>query len=129
MAKERKYYDQGKVLKLWEAGKSIKEIAEAMKPIARIYVHRLLSTKFKVEYQAGVKARDAAKPGGQEGSQVMSQPHHIAEADWRRISNELRTRNLLAGPPRPTPFENAVHSPQCLFQGILSRSEWELVAR
>jgi hypothetical protein len=35
----------------------------------------------------------------------MSRPHHVAEVDWRRISNELRTRNLLAGPPRPTPFE------------------------
>lgn len=68
MAKERKHYDQGKVLKLWEAGKSIREIAEAMKPISRIYVHRLLSTKFKAEYQAGVKARDAAKLAAKKGA-------------------------------------------------------------
>jgi hypothetical protein len=59
--KDRKPYDQARVLELWTKGKSIAEIAAAMSPISRIYVHRLLSTKFKTEYQAGVKARDAAK--------------------------------------------------------------------
>jgi hypothetical protein len=60
MAKERKPYDQGKVLKLWEAGKSIKQIAEAV-GCSRVYAHRLLSTKFKAQYQAGVKARRDAR--------------------------------------------------------------------
>lgn len=54
-------YDQGKVLRLWEAGKSIRDIADAIKPISKVFVHRLLSTKFKSQYEAGVKARDAAK--------------------------------------------------------------------
>ena len=31
MAKERKPYDQGKVLKLWESGKSIKDMARFRK--------------------------------------------------------------------------------------------------
>jgi hypothetical protein len=40
------HYDQGRVLELWQAGKSIREITAAMKPISRIYVHRILTTKF-----------------------------------------------------------------------------------
>jgi DNA-binding CsgD family transcriptional regulator len=60
MAKERKPYDQGKVLKLWESGKSIKDIAEAMK-MSRVYAHRVLTTKYKAQYQAGVKARQEAR--------------------------------------------------------------------
>lgn len=58
---KKEHYDQGRVLDLWQAGKSILEITEAMKPISRIYVHRLLSTKFKKEYEAGRKERTAAK--------------------------------------------------------------------
>jgi hypothetical protein len=61
MAKERKPYDQGKVLKLWEAGKSIREIAEAMSPMSRVYAHRVLTTKYPEQYKAGVKDREAAK--------------------------------------------------------------------
>lgn len=66
MSKERKPYDRGKVLKLWEAGKSIEEIAESMK-MSRVYAHRVLTTKYKAQYQAGVKerrdAREKAKGG------------------------------------------------------------------
>ena len=54
-------YDQGSVLKLWEAGKSIREIADTMKPISKVFVHRLLSTKFKSQYEAGQKMRAAAR--------------------------------------------------------------------
>ncbi len=36
MSKQRKPYDQGKVLKLWEAGKSIKEVATAV-GCSRVY--------------------------------------------------------------------------------------------
>jgi hypothetical protein len=56
-----KGYDQAKVLKLWQDGKSIREIADAMKPISRVYVHRVLTTKFPKEYEAGQKARSAAR--------------------------------------------------------------------
>ena len=59
--KEKKGYDQERILKLWLDGKSIAEITEAMKPISRVYVHRVLSTKFTKEYDAGVKARQAAR--------------------------------------------------------------------
>jgi hypothetical protein len=54
-------YDQSKVLKLWEAGKSIREIAEALKPISRVYVHRLLTTKYPAQYEAGQKERKAER--------------------------------------------------------------------
>ena len=54
-------YDPERVLKLWEGGKSIREIAEAMKPISRVFVHRTLTTKFKAQYDAGQKARQAAR--------------------------------------------------------------------
>jgi len=49
-------HDRG-TLALWTAGKSIHEIAEAMKPISRVFVHRTLTTKFKSQYDAGQKAR------------------------------------------------------------------------
>jgi DNA-binding NarL/FixJ family response regulator len=42
MARELKY-DPSRVLRLWEDGKSISEIAEAMKPISKVFVHRTLS--------------------------------------------------------------------------------------
>ena len=53
-------YDPDRILKLWEGGKSIREIAEAMKPISRVFVHRTLTTKFKSQYEAEQKARAAA---------------------------------------------------------------------
>ncbi len=59
--KEKKGYDQEKILALWSAGQSIREIAEAMKPLSRVYAHRVLTTKFPDEYKAGVKARKAAR--------------------------------------------------------------------
>ena len=37
-------YDQSKILKLWQDGKSIREIADAMKPISRVVTHRVLTT-------------------------------------------------------------------------------------
>jgi len=59
---ERKLkYDPDRILKLWEGGKSIREIAEAMKPISRVFVHRTLVTKFKAQYDTGQKARAAAR--------------------------------------------------------------------
>ena len=54
-------YDPQVILKHWEAGKSIKEIAQAMRPISRVFVHRTLTTKFKAQYDAGQKARAAAR--------------------------------------------------------------------
>ncbi len=57
-------YSPELILKHWEAGKSIKEIAQAMKPISRVFVHRTLTTKFKSQYDAGQKARQAAREGG-----------------------------------------------------------------
>jgi hypothetical protein len=59
--KEKKGYDQERILKLWLDGKSIAEITEAMKPISRVYVHRVLTTKYPDQYKAGVKARKAAR--------------------------------------------------------------------
>jgi hypothetical protein len=48
---KRKPYDQDRVLKLWECGKSISEIAAEMKPISTVYVHRVLTTKFPKQYE------------------------------------------------------------------------------
>jgi hypothetical protein len=59
---ERKLkYDPSKILKLWESGKSIREIAEAMAPISRVFVHRTLTLKFPDQYKAGQKSRAAAR--------------------------------------------------------------------
>jgi hypothetical protein len=54
-------YDPTKILKLWESGKSIREISEAMKPISRVFVHRTLTTKYPEQYAAGQKARKAER--------------------------------------------------------------------
>ena len=54
-------YNPQIILKHWEAGKSIKQIAEVMKPISRVFVHRTLVTKFKAQYDAGQKARATAR--------------------------------------------------------------------
>jgi|HubBroStandDraft_5_1064220.scaffolds.fasta_scaffold172941_3 hypothetical protein len=54
-------YDPERVLELWEKGKSILEISEAMKPISRVFVHRTLTTKFPKQYAAGVQAREKAR--------------------------------------------------------------------
>jgi hypothetical protein len=54
-------YDPSRILALWTAGKSIREIAEALKPISKVFVHRTLTTKFKSQYDAGQKARAAAR--------------------------------------------------------------------
>jgi hypothetical protein len=53
-------YDPDRILQLWEKGKSIREIAEAMKPVSRVFVHRVLSLKFPKQYKAGQDARAAA---------------------------------------------------------------------
>jgi hypothetical protein len=54
-------YDQSKILALWDKGKSIAEIAEAMKPISKVFVHRVLTTKFPDQYATGQKERAAAR--------------------------------------------------------------------
>jgi hypothetical protein len=54
-------YDPNRVLKLWTDGKSISEIAEVMKPISKVFVHRTLTTKFAKQYADGQKARKAAR--------------------------------------------------------------------
>lgn len=54
-------YDPDRILKLWEGGKSIREIAEAMKPISRVFVHRTLTTKFFKQYAQGQKERAVAR--------------------------------------------------------------------
>jgi hypothetical protein len=46
-------YDPARILALWEKGKSIREIAEAMKPISRVFVHRVLTLKFPKQYAKG----------------------------------------------------------------------------
>jgi hypothetical protein len=59
---ERKLkYNPETILKHWVAGKSIKEIAEAMKPISRVFVHRVLTLKFPKQYAEGRKERESAK--------------------------------------------------------------------
>lgn len=59
-SKDHKPYDQARVLELWQKGKSIKQVADAV-GCSRVYAHRLLSTKFKVQYQAGIKSRREAR--------------------------------------------------------------------
>lgn len=54
-------YDPAKVLKLWNDGKSISKIADAMKPISKVYVHRVLTTKFAKQYAEGQKQRKAER--------------------------------------------------------------------
>jgi hypothetical protein len=54
-------YDPNRILKLWTEGKSISEIADAMKPISKVFVHRTLTTKFAKQYADGQKARKAAR--------------------------------------------------------------------
>ena len=54
-------YDPNRILKLWTDGKSISEIADAMKPISKVYVHRVLTTKFAKQYAEGQKQRAAAR--------------------------------------------------------------------
>jgi hypothetical protein len=61
-AEERKRkYDVDKVLELWTRGLSIREIADKMSPISRIYVHRVLSTRFPKQYAEGQKQRAAER--------------------------------------------------------------------
>jgi hypothetical protein len=64
-AKEKKgrelKYDPNRILKLWTDGKSIGEIADAMKPISKVFVHRTLTTKFAKQYADGQKARQVAR--------------------------------------------------------------------
>jgi hypothetical protein len=54
-------YNPERILELWEKGKSIREIAEAMKPISRVFVHRVLSLKFPKQYKARQDTRAAAR--------------------------------------------------------------------
>jgi hypothetical protein len=57
----KRKYDVNKVLEHWERGLSILEIAEKMSPISRIYVHRVLSTRFPKQSAAGHTPRAAAR--------------------------------------------------------------------
>ena len=52
-------YDPTKILALWTAGKSIREIAEAMKAISKVFAHRTLTTKFAKQYADGQAKRKA----------------------------------------------------------------------
>jgi hypothetical protein len=54
-------YDPNRILKLWIEGKSISEIADAMKPISKVFVHRTLTTKFAKQYVDGQKGRQVAR--------------------------------------------------------------------
>jgi hypothetical protein len=64
MAKTKKPFDQEGVLELWQKGRTIRQIAEAV-GCSRVYAHRLLSTKFRAQYLAGVKAqRDTRDKAG-----------------------------------------------------------------
>lgn len=54
-------YNPERILKLWEDGKSIREIAETMKPISSVFVHRTLTTKFRKQYDQGQRNRAAAR--------------------------------------------------------------------
>ena len=54
-------YDPSKILKHWEAGRSIREIADLMAPISRVFVHRTLTTKYPEQYEARQKARKAER--------------------------------------------------------------------
>lgn len=57
----KRKYDVDKVLELWTRGLSIREIAEKMSPISRIYVHRVLSTRYPKQYAEGQKQRAAER--------------------------------------------------------------------
>lgn len=54
-------YNPERILKLWEDGKSIREIADIMKPISSVFVHRTLTTKFRKQYDQGQKDRAATR--------------------------------------------------------------------
>jgi len=54
-------YDPDRILKLWTDGKSIAQIADIMKPISKVFVHRTLTTKFPKQYAEGQKQRAAAR--------------------------------------------------------------------
>jgi hypothetical protein len=61
-AKEReRKYDVNKILALWEKGFSIREIAEKLNPISKVYTHRVLSVRFPKQYEQGQKQRTAAR--------------------------------------------------------------------
>jgi hypothetical protein len=49
---DSKHYDQQRVIDMFLAGKSIRECAEAQKPMSRVYAHRILVTKVPAEYAA-----------------------------------------------------------------------------
>jgi hypothetical protein len=63
----KRKYDVNKILEHWERGLSISAIAEKMKPISRVYTHRVLSLRFPKQYAEGqakrAAAREAAKGG------------------------------------------------------------------
>jgi hypothetical protein len=54
-------YDRNQLIQLWEKGLSIAQIAEKMAPISKVFVHRTLVTHFPKQYEAGQKARAAAR--------------------------------------------------------------------
>ncbi|MGB9431863.1 MAG: helix-turn-helix domain-containing protein [Candidatus Acidiferrum sp.] len=54
-------YDPDRILKLWEGGKSIRQIADAMKPISKVFVHRTLTTKFSDQYTKEQAKRAATR--------------------------------------------------------------------
>jgi hypothetical protein len=54
-------YDPDRILKLWADGTRISEIAEAIKPISKAFVHRTLTTKFAKQYVDGQTERAAAR--------------------------------------------------------------------
>jgi Helix-turn-helix domain of resolvase len=60
-------YNPERILKLWEDGKSIREIAEIMKPISSVFVHRTLTTKFRKQYDQGQKERAATREAAKKG--------------------------------------------------------------
>jgi hypothetical protein len=78
-------YDPDRILKLWEQGKSINEIADAMKPISKVFVHRTLTLKFHCSTSGKRKTRHNFGGSRFRGIKVSGRPRNYPrlESLWR----------------------------------------------
>jgi len=58
---DKTHYDQQRVIDMFMSGKSIRECAEAQKPMSQVYAHRILTTKVPADYAAEQARRVASK--------------------------------------------------------------------
>jgi hypothetical protein len=58
---DKTHYNQARVIEMFlKQGKTIRECAEAQKPMSQVYAHRILTTKVPKEYAAEQAKRAAA---------------------------------------------------------------------